>query len=534
MDVYKTFCRLCAGEDSSNIKIDNELKEYIQKYLRLYIQPSDLSPQFVCKICVEKLECFNSFASQCFKVQNFYDEIISRNVISEYELSLLKSEFKIINSKHYTSSDVTPLQEIKTILEDNKNLSGDLDYNTIIKTENESNSNDKFYSPPIEEKRKRGRPRRKQSKIGTQRISRKRLISHDFSSENSDGEHYTESDVVYTPDEDRIDNSYKENDQYENENNIDSETKFSQYKCAECEEIFNKKSHLAEHIKTHTSKEKYPYICYHCGSQHSTEVKLKRHEIAHIPQEERQIYPCPHCDKRFMKPQAVDVHIKSVHLQERPFVCHQCGRAFSSKGTLNEHLLIHTDVTPFVCDCGKRFKTIHRLKLHTDTHRDTQYECPVCFLQLNTKRTLRQHLVIHKEIRAYTCKICQKSFKRYKGLKTHEILHSGRRPYTCPFCDRTFTNGSNCRSHKRRMHPKELAEYEKALQNTNEDIGNQDSESKIIVNPGIAQGLHDQDANVNMAQDNNVSISDLSHSSIPKFTFEDIPRENITQEGNIS
>lgn len=75
-----------------------------------------------------------------------------------------------------------------------------------------------------------GRPRRKQSKIGTQRISRKRLISHDFSSENSDGEHYTESDVVYTPDEDRIDNSYKENDQYENENNIDSETKFSQYK----------------------------------------------------------------------------------------------------------------------------------------------------------------------------------------------------------------------------------------------------------------------------------------------------------------
>lgn len=50
----------------------------------------------------------------------------------------------------------------------------------------------------------------------------------------------------------------------------------------------------------------------------------------------------------------------------------------------------------------------------------------------------------------------------------------------------------------------------------------------------IFTGLHDQDANVNMAQDNNVSISDLSHSSIPKFTFEDIPRENITQEGNIS
>lgn len=48
-------------------------------------------------------------------------------------------------------------------------------------------------------------------------------------------------------------------------------------------------------------------------------------------------------------------------------------------------------------------------------------------------------------------------------LQNHNNLHTGRRPYTCPFCSRTFANGSNCRSHKRRMHPEELRMYEASL-----------------------------------------------------------------------
>lgn len=48
-------------------------------------------------------------------------------------------------------------------------------------------------------------------------------------------------------------------------------------------------------------------------------------------------------------------------------------------------------------------------------------------------------------------------------FQNHHNLHTGKRPYTCPFCSRTFANGSNCRSHKRRMHPEELRLYEAAL-----------------------------------------------------------------------
>lgn len=42
------------------------------------------------------------------------------------------------------------------------------------------------------------------------------------------------------------------------------------------------------------------------------------------------------------------------------------------------------------------------------------------------------------------------------SFQNHSKLHTGERPYICPWCPRTFSNGSNCRIHKRRMHPYEF------------------------------------------------------------------------------
>lgn len=75
-------------------------------------------------------------------------------------------------------------------------------------------------------------------------------------------------------------------------------------------------------------------------------------------------------------------------------------------------------------------------------------------------------MVVHSDQKKYKCQYCGNEYKRSKALKNHLILHTGLRPYSCPFCDKTFANGSNCRSHKKKAHPLELAQLEASGQPT--------------------------------------------------------------------
>lgn len=62
--------------------------------------------------------------------------------------------------------------------------------------------------------------------------------------------------------------------------------------------------------------------------------------------------------------------------------------------------------------------------------------------------------------RSLKVKITDKTTILFLTPQDHLIIHSGLRPYKCPFCERTFVNGPNCRSHKLKAHPVELAALE--------------------------------------------------------------------------
>ncbi|XP_053673649.1 zinc finger protein weckle-like [Anopheles nili] len=201
------------------------------------------------------------------------------------------------------------------------------------------------------------------------------------------------------------------------------------------------------------------FQCSMCPKRYSSSSYLKRHESSHGTGEENLL--CLLCDRMFSKAKNVQAHMRMVHKGKKPFICEECGKTFGSKGALKEHYIVHTEETPFQCSlCTKTFKNAARLKTHEDTHNNTLYVCPHCGLKLNTKRTLGMHMVVHSEQKKFKCHECGNEFKRSKALKSHLILHTGLRPYQCPFCDRTFANGSNCRSHKKRFHPRELAALE--------------------------------------------------------------------------
>ncbi|XP_055903156.1 zinc finger protein weckle-like [Eupeodes corollae] len=185
-------------------------------------------------------------------------------------------------------------------------------------------------------------------------------------------------------------------------------------------------------------------------------------------------YQCEKCPRSFLRVQFHRRHMEKFHgiILEEPkepleFVCDECGKKCKSDWKLKYHQLTHSSERPLKCShCDKRFKNRQRLKVHEDTHNETNYICAICGLKLNTRKTLDMHMVVHSDQKQHKCDFCGNEYKRAKALKTHLILHTGLKPYTCDFCDRTFANGANCRTHKKKTHPVELAALEAAGKNT--------------------------------------------------------------------
>ncbi|KAM7108098.1 histone-lysine N-methyltransferase MECOM isoform 6-T7 [Ciconia maguari] len=183
-----------------------------------------------------------------------------------------------------------------------------------------------------------------------------------------------------------------------------------QYRCEDCDQLFESKAELVDH-------QKFPCSTPHSAFSMVEEEFQKKLENENDLRDVHEIQECKECDQVFPDLQSLEKHMLS-HSEEREYKCDQCPKAFNWKSNLIRHQMSH--------DSGKH------------------YECENCAKQVFTDPSnLQRHIRSqHVGARAHACPECGKTFATSSGLKQHKHIHSSVKPFISfsqsmyPFPDR--------------------------------------------------------------------------------------------------
>ncbi|KAH7970804.1 hypothetical protein HPB49_015757 [Dermacentor silvarum] len=133
--------------------------------------------------------------------------------------------------------------------------------------------------------------------------------------------------------------------------------------------------------------------------------------------------------------------------------CYECGvcrQRFSTKKSVTNHLIVHKGEKPYACDvCGLKFFQKFPLLKHQRIHTgEMPYACQVCPSKFCRKESLDRHQQLHvRGVDMCHCPECGKSFMRMKTLQRHLKWHKMEKPYPCHLCPARFTKKPNRDSH---------------------------------------------------------------------------------------
>lgn len=201
-----------------------------------------------------------------------------------------------------------------------------------------------------------------------------------------------------------------------------------------------------------------------------TNLKLKKAKSAlHAPNNK-----CYFCKTVFESELAFLEHLH-LHFDEVPLVCEKCNNlVIKSVRQASKHLALHdADERPHKCRiCELRFFTrensltherkIHRMKVKIQQNIDgfaerqklKKFLCKLCGFSAPNSQYLKKHELKHGPPPVHTCEICSKQFTARKNLTRHLMIHTGELPYKCDLCDRAFRQAGDLKDHTR-SHTKE-------------------------------------------------------------------------------
>lgn len=156
---------------------------------------------------------------------------------------------------------------------------------------------------------------------------------------------------------------------------------------------------------------------------------------------------CPYCGRQFARVSMrghIRYRCRSNSERTQLFNCNLCGYCTPYEDHLRTHKLQHpVGAKGFVCHvCGRAYSTRAGLMVHTRIKHNIikdkpllQFRCPVCRKMFHYSTQLTRHMSVHKVDRDCECDLCSRTFKDEITLKRHrKTFHFNEYRYHCDKC----------------------------------------------------------------------------------------------------